>query len=1221
MKRHDSFEGPRHPESLVAPRITAPTRQDPHEDPQAQVAGTTALAERPAFPAGPPLTASLPRNRTHGQEGRCWTATNMASSRRLLRCTPCNYWTACLLAVVAGSLVWRATSQEAGGPEIQRHGGSIERQKPSGRASRRGGELSPPYQREDASHTEVPYTGPKGRRQSEEAPRGPGASRSTVGSLGKEHENHLCQAAEAVRGRLCESCYRPSGSLGCRPTGGPQCGASGGRTAAFSAVGPDRRPQLGGLLRDAGCLAAGRSFHEGGSCCSTESGPWCPPGFCHHAWSHHRGRSPSSGEADPARDPAAAHDDDRSARGCVHRQGSCSSPTGSFDSPCGTYGVYQCTTERSSNGSDAWHWSLPTVVAECWEPPCAGSGATDGAKACRGASSLEDFASSSRTERPRAASTAHFRGATQIQYQRSHQGLARGDRGSIWPQPRHQTRAGTRRSHAWRRTPSRTYRSPGSRHCAAIQSRRRRPGRGTRRSIFWPQSEQSVVASGQEGGATFPLIAGGSSLAAEPRLWLLWGVALDQLWAFGCCPSRVSEVLPLLLLLQAERLGECCVQNVRVLSSAAAARCFKSEARLPDSFLAATNGEALSEVSPSLGTPSSSAGAPSHWVCDFDVPATPDLGYLPELQLFVLVTSCSPFGAWAQPLPESTWGTAALQHVYRSQSCCAARMLFFLCRSTHDLHFVYRLHLVPKTCIGGSGTRTKDGPVDTNVDAQPTYGQAFRMHACTLLSFAVACLCLIGVLALALPPWVAEGAKQLVSLSWGRALQCLATDFPAVFQPRCTGPTQVTVNERGFWILALGLLSLLSWSYAPYSLRTCEDLVLGFGCSCGISVTFSLLGLLSGPLGWASSPVAKPSQRLCRAGTLPCHSLAACARPDSPILVWYLHRPQPRKLRLSRPGSGFIRFLLGFLGTLPTSVWAAPKHLPAVLEEIGSALAGFPDSLPPAEPSGPQAALSEEPSGSADHRGQLRIGSAGFWADAEVQRESLQEAGLIDPRLPAAQRVLPVEVHPPANAVGRAAGHGDHCACDVYVASPFYAPAFFQLHLPLPCEARDAEVQVKKHLGHDRFPYASAIAAVCPQPSPAFAAFVAYPEWATPAYLSVVMFDLRLAALQGRGPIIAAFVSRPTTAAEIRKEAGLYSMGNSRIYVGSSPDPLRDDEQIFLYNGTLIRLVRPEFQPEDVHTLDHALFRRSLSRLPRPPPEGTGAQSTHAPTCFRTVPF
>ena len=204
---------------------------------------------------------------------------------------------------------------------------------------------------------------------------------------------------------------------------------------------------------------------------------------------------------------------------------------------------------------------------------------------------------------------------------------------------------------------------------------------------------------------------------------------------------------------------------------------------------------------------------------------------------------------------------------------------------------------------------------------------------------------------------------------------------------------------------------------------------------------------------------------------------------------------------------------------------------------------------------------------------------------------------------------------------GRVAGHGDHCTCDVYVASPFYAPALFQLHLPLPCEARDAEVQVKKHLGHDRFPYASAIAAVCPQPSPAFAAFIAYPEWATPACLSVVMLDLRLAALQGRGPIIAAFVSRPTTAAEIRKEAGLYSMGNSRIYVGSSPDPLRDDEQIFLYNGTLIRLVRPEFQPEDVHTLDHALFRRSLSRLPRPPPEGTGAQSTHAPTCFRTVPF
>ena len=483
-------------------------------------------------------------------------------------------------------------------------------------------------------------------------------------------------------------------------------------------------------------------------------------------------------------------------------------------------------------------------------------------------------------------------------------------------------------------------------------------------------------------------------------------------------------------------------------------------------------------------------------------------------------------------------------------------------------------HLVPKTCIGGSGTRTKDSPAGAVA--------AFLFLAAAVFLFPFA--------------RVKEGVGCF-SLFRGRVQQCLPYKPIPDFRPRCGKPA-VPAAEYQAWLLVSGVLCLLCMQHQPWP---SEELISNFSRSFNLSVTLSMIGLLAGPLGWAGSPIGRPCQRLCRTGALPCHCLASCARPSLPILAWQVPAPRPRRRGHSGWRTfGLARFLFGLLGTLPVRVWAAPKQLSALLSDIDSAIAHLPEQLPPAGQFATQVVSPAGPSETGDQTDPTHPGSSGFWAGvvAEVQRDSLREAGLVDPRLPPSQRVLPVEPH-----VGRRSGEDkDRCNCDIYVASPYYAPALLQLCLLLPCEARDAEAQVKKHLGHDRFPYASAVVAVCPQPSQAFAAFVAYPEWAAQARLSTVLLDLRLAALQGRGPTISAYLPRPATAADVRKEAGLYSMGHCSIYIGSSPDPLRDDEQVHLYNGTLIRLVRPEFQPEEVRTLASILSDEDFQGFPGPFP-------------------
>ena len=395
--------------------------------------------------------------------------------------------------------------------------------------------------------------------------------------------------------------------------------------------------------------------------------------------------------------------------------------------------------------------------------------------------------------------------------------------------------------------------------------------------------------------------------------------------------------------------------------------------------------------------------------------------------------------------------------------------------------------------------------------------------------------------------------------------------------------------------------------------------------SCALGRSFhlwfmlALFGLLSRPLGWRFSPIGKPLQQLCIHGTPPCHCLAVCAqafpmqarygprfqrlssrhRPDVHAWLGSFERCRPCESARQRHTATIglracsaLRGLLGFLlWSQPVIVWAAPPGLGEALADIEAMVAAMPEvpiapgNAAPAARSVDQEVQPNLVGPPPDSPGPIQERS---WFDivAEVQQDSLREAGFRDPRHPLAGQVLPVERYVPGlppHEVPR------RFRCHSYVVSPGYVPELSQLTWTLPCETKDAEYLVSKYLRHDTFPFAGLVVAAQPQPSPDFATFLAIPAWVTYSGLSGVVLDLRASTIGRDGPVIGALLSRPTTAAEIRREAGLFSTGPCSILVGSSMEPLRDDEQVFLENGALVRLVRQEFALEAASTLDRLL--------------------------------
>ena len=320
-----------------------------------------------------------------------------------------------------------------------------------------------------------------------------------------------------------------------------------------------------------------------------------------------------------------------------------------------------------------------------------------------------------------------------------------------------------------------------------------------------------------------------------------------------------------------------------------------------------------------------------------------------------------------------------------------------------------------------------------------------------------------------------------------------------------------------------------------------------------------------------------------------------------------MQRRQEAKLRRS-PGhaaSGvaclprLMRCILGLFvpGCMPAQVWAMPPELPVALNALHAAAEALPERLPRSD------GLHASSSGEAN---QAPAGDAPPWRDivASVGQESLQEAGLAEPPTPL--QGYPAALH----VVGQPDGEScRNVPVTVLVVTPFYIPAVMHVSLPVPCEPADAARSVVRALHHERPPSVDAIVHVDPQPSEAYASFVLFPEWATFAGLVTVMLDLRFAVMGGDGPVVGAYLTRPTTEAEIRREAGMFSIGGCDIFIGDSREPLQPGVPVYLRHGVLVRLVRSEYEARPLPTLGAIISSPECTGFPGGPPTILPARS------------
>ena len=354
----------------------------------------------------------------------------------------------------------------------------------------------------------------------------------------------------------------------------------------------------------------------------------------------------------------------------------------------------------------------------------------------------------------------------------------------------------------------------------------------------------------------------------------------------------------------------------------------------------------------------------------------------------------------------------------------------------------------------------------------------------------------------------------------------------------------------------------------------------------------SLAGLLVHQLPGKHTPIGK----LCRfpfRGTYhpSCKPLGSIGDPKSSALDW---KPWvDRKGRLPRRGSPLgascgigKRFLFLALGVscCPLQVWAAPKELIESVQAVQGTLAHLPEDLP---------ACTEEPARShpPPEPGNVWHGHASVEAGEPV-------AGPVIQGIPAPH-----------------AGTGMPCAEDTarvpftaYVVSPFYQPEVVECDIQLPCEEADAVRTTRRHLQHLALEFSDSLVPAYPQPCEACQTFAVHPEWATFGGLTVVVLDLRLSPLGGDGPIVAAYVTRPTSLAELNREAGIYSIRNCHVYVSSCETPLAADEVVYLDHGALVRYVPVDQAPGEVRRLHHRLQDFDCEQLegilPRQPPVG-----------------
>ena len=255
-----------------------------------------------------------------------------------------------------------------------------------------------------------------------------------------------------------------------------------------------------------------------------------------------------------------------------------------------------------------------------------------------------------------------------------------------------------------------------------------------------------------------------------------------------------------------------------------------------------------------------------------------------------------------------------------------------------------------------------------------------------------------------------------------------------------------------------------------------------------------------------------------------------------------------------------------------------PPELPRFVALCNELAHAAPDALPDAS-AAPAAASTPPPVDD----------EAGSHPAALASSEPLQDVGMLDGDPPGGDGFADRPVPDAEGVRGLPAPHtvpglpfaefSEVVTFDAYVVAPGHQPEKLFFPLQVPCEVRDAELAVKRHLKQLRLPFADVVVAAKPQPWPDVSVFLVQPAWTTYAGLSAVVLDMTRMPIGSTGPIVACFLTRPTNRVEILRETGFYSSPTTRIYVGSCAEPLGDQDQVFLDHGCLVTLCRDDQPP------------------------------------------
>ena len=177
----------------------------------------------------------------------------------------------------------------------------------------------------------------------------------------------------------------------------------------------------------------------------------------------------------------------------------------------------------------------------------------------------------------------------------------------------------------------------------------------------------------------------------------------------------------------------------------------------------------------------------------------------------------------------------------------------------------------------------------------------------------------------------------------------------------------------------------------------------------------------------------------------------------------------------------------------------------------------------------------------------------------------------------------------------------------IWVAAPGYQPQVLQFPIGVPCDIEDALEATERKLQSNKLPFCDRLIAVRPQPFHTCAAAILAPDWSSYAALSLICLDLRDMVPGGKGPVITAFVTRPTSVEELRREAGILGTRSAAIFVGTDPIPLQQDESIALASGCLVTFMSTDCCPNYANDLQYRLqFPRIWDVPAKFPKQATG---------------